>query len=356
MPTPTKQPTRELSQKLGQKSRLLIALTEEEEQDFFTADARKKLESLPLELEWLRLPLAEDSDWGPILREKKPDALCGAWACPRLPDDLAIGGESGLRYFAYLAGSIRKKVPREHLVAGLEVTNWGNSISRTISECGLLLILSTMRRASYWNVAMHRDGAWKEGLKTVTQSLYERRVGIHGFGNIAQQMVPLLKPFGVSIATYSPSVPDALLQEFGVARADTLEALFAENEVIVELAAYHERNHHIVTEDLLRSIPPGGSLVNIGRGAVIDEAALIRVARDRREDLQIALDVYENEPLAEDSPLRGMPNVALLPHIAGPTKDRRCDSGSQAVDYLERFARGERLDHTITPEAFDRAT
>jgi len=335
--------------------KLLIALTDDEKKDFLPPKLLEKLESLPLDIEWLTLPLESAEDWPGILADKKPAALMAAWACPRLPEDLTVG-EDGLQYVAYLAGSIRKLVPRELLVNGLKVTNWGNSISRTISECGLLLTLSAMRRASHWSVAMHRDGGWKQGLQTVTQSLFERRVGIHGFGNIAQQMVPLLKSFGVTISAFSPSVPDAIYDEHGVRRANSLEELFSQNDVIIELAPYHERNHHIVTEELLRSIPSGGAFINIGRGAVVDEAALIRVAQDRTEDLQLGLDVYEKEPLAQDSPLRGMPNVALLPHIAGPTKDRRCDSAALAIENLARFAAGEKVADAITPEQFDRAT
>jgi len=335
---------------------LLIALTEEEEADFLSPKAKKLLESMPVQTRWVRLPLASAESWQEILRETKPYVLLAAWACPRLPENLPIGEDGGLRYVAYLAGSIRKLVPRPLLEKGLLVTNWGSSISRTISECGLLLILSAMRRASYWSVAMHREGAWKQGLKTETQSLFEKRVGIHGFGKIAQQMVPLLKPFGGVISTYSPSVPDAFLAECGVQRCTSLEDLFSENEVIVELAPYHAKNHHIVTEELLRSIPKGGVFVNVGRGAVVDEQALIQVARERADDLQIGLDVYEKEPLAEESPLRGMPNVALLPHIAGPTKDRRCDSGSVAIDNLALFARGDSIPDVITVNEFDRST
>jgi len=89
---------------------------------------------------------------------------------------------------------------------------------------------------------------------------------------------------------------------------------------------------------------------------VVDEAALIRVARDRAADLQIGLDVYEIEPLPKDSPLRGLPNVALLPHIAGPTKDRRQDTASFAIENLQRFLQGKPLESVITLDVYDRAT
>jgi phosphoglycerate dehydrogenase-like enzyme len=334
---------------------LIIALTEDEEKDFLPPKVREQLEALPLEKKWIRLPMESAEEFHQILLDSNAVALMAAWSCPRLPDDLPVG-EGGLEYIGYFPGSIRKKVPRILLEKGLKVTNWGNTISRTISECGLLLTLSAMRRASHWSVAMHREGGWKQGLQTVTQSLFERRVGIHGFGNIAQQMIPLLRPFGVSISAFSPSVPDEIYQEFDVKRSTSLEELFSENDVIIELAPYHERNHHIVTEALLRSIPEGGAFINIGRGAVVDEEAMIRVAKDRIDDLQLGLDVYETEPLAVDSPLRGMPNVALLPHIAGPTKDRRCDSAALAIENMGRFARGEEIPDTITPEQYDRST
>jgi len=88
----------------------------------------------------------------------------------------------------------------------------------------------------------------------------------------------------------------------------------------------------------------------------VDEAALIRVAIDRRDDLEIGLDVYETEPLPVDSALRGLPNVALLPHIAGPTKDRRRDTASLVVENLGRLARGEQIPDIINLDIYDRAT
>jgi len=154
---------------------------------------------------------------------------------------------------------------------------------------------------------------------------------------IAQQMVPLLKPFGVEIWAFSPSVPDAVLQERGVKRSPSVEDLFSQNDVIVELAPYHAKNHQIVTESLLRSIAAGGAFINIGRGKVVREEVLFRVARGRENDLQIVLIMHNKESLPQDSPLREIPNVALLPHIAWPTKDRRCASASLAIAKLKRF-------------------
>jgi phosphoglycerate dehydrogenase-like enzyme len=110
----------------------------------------------------------------------------------------------------------------------------------------------------------------------------------------------------------------------------------------------------MVTERLLRLIRPGGVFVNVGRGAVVDEEALLRVAREGQ--IQIALDVYGTEPLPATSGLRGLPNVILLPHLAGPTTDRRRDAGAFGLRNLRAYAADEEIESVITPEIFDHST
>jgi phosphoglycerate dehydrogenase-like enzyme len=233
------------------------------------------------------------------------------------------------------------------------VTNWGNSIAATVAECTLMLILMALRRASWWAIAMHREGAWKNN-STITQSLLGRRVGIHGFGGISQTLVPMLRPFTDQIQTFSPRVPDEILAKCGVSRAHSLEELFSQCEVVIELAAATPENYRMVKESHLRLIPEGGVFVNVGRGCVVDESALLRVAREGR--IQIALDVYEQEPLPPDSPFRGLPNVTLLPHLGGPTRDRRRDSGVLALRNLRAFLRGEPQEAVVTIDVYDRST
>jgi phosphoglycerate dehydrogenase-like enzyme len=142
--------------------------------------------------------------------------------------------------------------------------------------------------------------------------------------------------------------------ELGVRRVDNLEALFAESDVLVELAPARPENRHLVNEALLRRLPDGASFVNVGRGMVVDEAALARVAAEGR--LQVALDVYETEPLPADSPLRGLPNVTLLPHLGGPTRDRRAACGRLALANLRNYLAGQPLENLVTPDVYDRAT
>ncbi|MCH6259102.1 hydroxyacid dehydrogenase [Puniceicoccaceae bacterium K14] len=331
----------------------IIALTQIEIETFLPGNRLDEAQAL-LEPYKLVDPTEVESEegWKGILKECEPEIILAAWKTPTIPEDYHESLPS-LKYVCYLPGSIRKLIPRATIENGLKVTNWGGSISRTVSEMGLLLMLCCMRRVAHWQQQMHYKAGWKNQ-DTQTQSLFERRVGLHGFGSISQQMVPLIKPFTENISAYSPGVPDSIFEELGVKRAETLEELFSENDVIVELASLTEKNYKIVTEELLRMMPDGAAFVNVGRGLVVDEEALARVAKEK--DLQVGLDVYGVEPLPDDSPFRGMPNVLLLPHLGGPTTDRRRDAGDLSIGYLKAYRETGEVEDAITLHVYDRAT
>jgi len=338
---------------MSQNRAALAVLTEAEVLDFLPSPSLERLQRLLPDLEIVD-PLAEEfGGWPQLLADRRPEILITGWKVPTLPESWLEDPNYSLRYLCHFPGSVRRLIPRSFIERGLVVTNWGNTISRVVAECGLLLTLTALRRVSSWSIDMHLNGAWKTP-DVYAESLFGRQVGIHGFGNISQHLARLLKPFGVRISTFSPSVPDSVLESFGVERAESLEALFSENNVIIELAAYKPENRHLVSEELLRMIPEGGTFVNIGRGAVVDEEALLRIAREGR--LQVALDVYEVEPLPTDSGFRGLPNVTLLPHLGGPTIDRRQDAGAHGVENLEKYLKGEPLESVVSLSVYDRAT
>ena len=331
----------------------IVALTDVEAAEFFPGPMWAELESLLPGHRRVHLPLTDPRAWEKFWKDSPAEILVSAWQTPPLNGPLKAEDLKLLRYVCHLAGSVRRLVPRELVANGMIVTNWGNSIAATVAECTLMLMLMALRRASHWAVAMHREGAWKNGT-TVTQSLIGRRVGLHGFGTISQSLVPMLRPFTDRIQTYSPRVPDAVIASLGVSTVRSLGELFSSSDVVVDLAAATPENFHIVQESHLRMIPEGGVFVNVGRGCVVDEAALARVARDGK--IQIALDVFEQEPLPADSPLRGLPNVTLLPHLGGPTRDRRCDSGALALKNLRAFLEGKPQEAVVTLDVYDRST
>ena len=324
-------------------------MTEQEKREFVPEDLEARLRNLLPQLVWVEAPQSEDQ-WHQLLREVRPEVLLCAWETPPLPPE-AI---EHLKYVNYLCGSIRKLVPRDLIEQGLSVTNWGSTISNTVAECSLLLILAALRRVGNWSVAMRTEGKWKTGRHPDTLSLFGRRVGLHGLGAISRDLVKLLEPFNVELSAYSPSVPDEVFERLNVRKSASLEDLFSTSDVLVELAPGKPANHHLVGDDLLSLLPEQAVFVNLGRGMVVDEAALVRASRER--SLHIALDVYEFEPLPVDSPLRTLDNITLLPHLGGPTPDRRRDCGELSLQNLENYLDDKPLINLIDLDTYDRAT
>ena len=330
-------------------SPVLALLTPEELRDFLPDAMRRELHELAPDLRVVDPLTLPPEAFPAVLKEVNPAVLLACWKTPPLPGVLP----NRLRYVCYFAGSVKRLVNRSHLEQGLLVTNWGGSISRIVAEWALFHMLSCLRRATAWAIGMHLEGAWKNGA-TETASLFGRRIGIHGFGQVARELTALLRPFGTAVQVFAPDVTEEAEKAYGVRRAPSLEALFSDNDVVVELAPLIPETKGIITEDLLRRIRPGGVFVNVGRGAVVDEAALLRVAREGK--IQVGLDVFTTEPLPTDSPFRGLRNVTLTPHLAGPTTDRRRDAGEFALANLRAYAAGAPLQAIVTPEVYDRSS
>lgn len=324
-------------------------MTEQEKNEFMPPDIEAGLREMFPNLVWVDAPL-EVGQWHYSLREQRPEIVVCAWETPPLPLEAA----EHLKYLCFLCGSVRSLVPRELIERGLIVTNWGSIVSNTVAECSLLLILSALRRVGNWSVAMRTRGEWKQGRHPDTLSLFGRRVGLHGLGAISRELARLLVPFNVELSAYSPSVPDETYRKLNIRRADSLEDLFSTSDVLVELAPGKPDNYHLVGDDLLRLLPQQAVFVNLGRGMVVDEAALVRASRER--GLHIALDVYETEPLPADSPLRRLDNITLLPHLGGPTPDRRRDCGELALQNLGYYVSDLPLMNVIDLGTYDRAT
>ena len=149
----------------------LVTLSPMEKEDFFPSPLDGELQDLLPGAVWHEVPLKSDTDWLKLLKSVRPDVVIGAWETPPFPLALMNGAGPLPKYFCYLCGSVRKYVPREMIVRGLQVTNWGSVISDTVAECALLLILSCLRRNTYWNLAIgmmpgdvNQD---EEGVKTM---------------------------------------------------------------------------------------------------------------------------------------------------------------------------------------------
>jgi phosphoglycerate dehydrogenase-like enzyme len=280
------------------------------------------------------------------------EILLTGWGSTPLPPTFMKDCPS-IRYLCHLTGELRWLLPRTLVEEGLLVTNWGSAISDNVAEGALFLILACLRRATNATTTMHLRKGWDLCVKP-PESLLDKRVGIHGFGNIAQQLTLLLKPFRCTISSYSPPVPDLLFKTFSAERANCLEKLFEENDIVVELEALTKQTENMVGINLLKRIRPGGLFVNSGRGKLVNEQELEQVAKEGL--IFIGLDVYNEEPLSPASPLRGLENVFLVPHLAGPTPDRYEICAEHALVNIRAYQMKKPLESIVGLQEYDRMT
>jgi phosphoglycerate dehydrogenase-like enzyme len=287
-----------------------------------------------------------------MLRSVAPEVVVTSWSTPPFSEETLLELPS-LRYICHTSGSVRQLVPRCFLEEGGLVTNWGTLAAQAVAEHALLLILSGLRRSPEWPPVIAGKLPWHPS-PIRTQTLFGKRVGIHGFGNVGQSLVSLLQPFDVSISAFSFGVPQGVFSACGVEPCDRLEDLFAGNDIVVDCEALNAHTRGSVTRAILRHLPPGSLFVNVGRGAVVDESALADLAR--KGNFRVALDVFHTDPIAPDSPLHNVDGIVLSPHIAGPTSDQFARCGELASRNINAFLRGQHPTAQITLEMYDRAT
>ncbi|HWL14745.1 MAG TPA: hydroxyacid dehydrogenase [Opitutus sp.] len=292
--------------------------------------------------------------WPERLARIRPTVLVTGWTTPPLPENWIAAPDCPLRYVCHVAGSVRKLVPRLFLQRGGIVTNWGDNVATQVAEHGLLLALSALRNAAHWRAFIARPPATRRIEELATRTLFGRRVGIHGFGAVARALLPLLAPFSVSLSAYSAGVPSELMRAAGVEPRASLAELFKGADVLFECEALTPATAHSVSAEILGALPDDAVFVNIGRGDLVDDAALQREVAAGR--LRVALDVVADEPVTRASPYVTSGAVTLSPHIAGPTLDRYPHCGAHALEQLRTFLRGERPAAALSLAAYDRAT
>lgn len=333
---------------------VVMVLTEQERQLFFL-NGEMKLELPGVRQTRLDASRMASADFEDCLRELKPGILVTAWSCPPLPEAWGLEEDCCLRYVCGITGSVKPRVPRSWIEKGILVTNWGASVSGAVAEHALLMVLALLRSLPQWHICMDQPRSMFEMMPLLrSRTLRGKRVGLHGFGAVARELVSMLRPFDVEIAACSRGVPPALMEEFGVRCCDDLPSLFSRSDILIECEGLNNSSRGSVTAEILRLLPEDAIFVNVGRGAVADESALAALAREGR--LRVGLDVFHAESLSPASPLRNNPHVLLSPHVAGPTWETYPRCGAQALENLARYLRGETPENRVTLEVYDRAT
>jgi hydroxypyruvate reductase len=224
--------------------------------------------------------------------------------------------------------------------AGIAVSNTPGAVTDATADIAMCLMLMTARRAGEGERLL-RAGVWEGWHPTqlLGMHLSGKTVGIVGMGRIGQAIARRCHfGFGMGVAYHSRS-PKAL--DFPAERKDSLPALAASVDVLVLAVPGGAETHHLIDAEVLAAMQPHAFLVNIARGNVIDEAALI-AALQQGGIAGAGLDVYEFEPKVPEA-LIAMENVTLLPHLGTAALEVREDMGLMSVENLRAFFEGRPL-------------
>jgi D-3-phosphoglycerate dehydrogenase / 2-oxoglutarate reductase len=192
---------------------------------------------------------------------------------------------------------------------GIALCNTPNAFSEPVADTVLGYVLSFARNLPWMDRHM-KDGVWH---KVPGRALRECTLGIIGVGNVGRAVARRAAGFGVRLLGNDPlEVSADLLRQTGL-RMVSLDELLAESDFVSVNCDLNQASHHLLSDDEFARAKPGAVVINTARGPIIDEAALIR-ALEQGRIAGAALDVFEVEPLPDDSPLRGMDNVLLAPH------------------------------------------
>jgi lactate dehydrogenase-like 2-hydroxyacid dehydrogenase len=222
---------------------------------------------------------------------------------------------------------------------GVVITNTPGVLDSAVCELAIGLLLSLLRKIPSLDRYV-REGQWAiRGQYPLTTGLAGKTVGIVGLGRIGRGIANRLAPFDVEIAYTGPRTQDT-----GYRYVTDLLELAAAVDILFICCRGGQATYRLIDANVLRALGPEGYLVNISRGSVIDEQALVH-ALESGGIRGAALDVFENEPLATSS-LFGLSNTVLTPHVGSATCETRAVMLRLTLDNLLAVFEGN---EPITP-------
>lgn len=320
---------------------ILIAMAKDETTaSFLTENNIKMLESLG-NVTWLDF---EGKLTPEVMRDGLVDidvVVCG-WSAPQFTAEV-ISKANQLKLVAYVAGSVHNKVSNEMYEKGIRIVCGNEAFAMGVAEGTMAYMLASLRHLDEYDI---RNCYWRSS-QWGAECLLRKTVGLVGYGAISRHLIPMLRPFGVKIKLFSNHTTEEQAAELGVQKAD-LKEIFSTCDIISLHCARSDANYHLVNDELLSSMRDGALLVNTSRGDVVDSEALLKHLQVGR--IRAALDVFEGEPLPEDSPFRKLGNHVLMqPHCGGPTVDFRYHAAELVIWDIKNLQEGKPLENEILP-------
>jgi hydroxypyruvate reductase len=223
---------------------------------------------------------------------------------------------------------------------GVVVAHTPDVLNDDVADLALALALNIARRIPQADRYV-RDGKWLQGPMPLATKMSGARMGIVGMGRIGQAIAERARAFGMSIAYTARSAKPALPYAFHA----TPQALAAASDFLVVITPGGAATRKLIDASVLQALGPKGYLINVARGSVVDEAALID-ALQRKVIAGAALDVFENEPNVPEA-LRALDNVVLTPHVGSATQATRQAMADRALANLQAHFAGKPLPSAV---------
>lgn len=297
------------------------------------------------------------SDQEAAERIQSCEILVTSWGARPVPASLAAD-PGDLRYVCHLTGQLRTTIPIELLDSAIAVTNWGDAQAKAVAEGAVTLLMASVKglRPRIERIA---GGDWRPTDDFRSGMLQNLDLGIYGCGFIAGCFIDMVRPYGPNLRVFDPYVeqlPEAC------ERVDSLEALFDQSRAVAIHAGLSPETEGSVTADLLARLPDGGILINTGRGAIVDQAALFAELESGR--LRAGLDVLlPPEELPQDHPARGWSNLILTGHSLSQPFPKAYDAPDAfepmhhiCLDNLRRHVAGEPLRFEMDRRRYELST
>ena len=214
---------------------------------------------------------------------------------------------------------------------GIGIAYTPGSSRQSVVELTFGLAIAALREIPKNDRLMHQ-GEWPQQMG---RTLRGKTLSIIGFGKIGAALVPAAEVFGMDVVAWGRENSRTRAEELGVAFTTDLTDAFARGDVVSVNLGLNEHTRDLIGQKHLDALTFGSILINTSRGAVIEEVALIE--RLRQGDIMAALDVFHEEPLPADHPLRSMDNVTLSPHIGWITDDNYRNVVSMCIENIREF-------------------
>lgn len=269
-----------------------------------------------------------DADVIVTVRDRTPFRADLLVHCPKLRYFVFTGGRNTQLDMAAFA---ERKIP----VSG--TAQDANKESTT--ELAWALILAAVRRLES-QMALVRRGEWRDG-EALAPALSGQRLGLIGLGNIGSRVAAVGRAFGMEVVAWSPNLTPERARAGGALLVPLEEILETARVVSLHLVP-SETTRKLLNSERLSRMRPDSVLVNTSRSALIDTPALVDALRAGRPGWA-ALDVYDEEPLPENFPLRSLPNVTLTPHLGFVTQPVFTSFAKGVVECLDAWLDGRPL-------------